>query len=82
MTIPRIAPSNRQLYLVIAGLMTLAVAVQVLRDRGWQPYAPPSGVMWIRSGPLAERLALSFDNLAADVYWMRAVLYFGGQRRS
>ena len=82
MTIPRIAPSNRQLYLVIAGLMTLAVAVQVLRDRGWQPYEPPSGVMWIRSGPLAERLALSFDNLAADVYWMRTVLYFGGQRRS
>ena len=37
--------------------------------------------MWIRSGPLAQRLALGFDNLVADVYWMRAVIYFGGQRR-
>lgn len=82
MRIPRIAPSNRLLYLAIAALMMLAIAVQIVRDRGWQPYEPPGGVMWIRSGPLAQRLALSFDSLAADVYWMRAVLYFGGQRRS
>jgi tetratricopeptide (TPR) repeat protein len=82
MTIQRLAPSNRLLYVIIAGLMTAAVGLQVVRDRGWQPYEPESAVMWIRSGPLAQRLALSFDSLAADVYWMRAVLYFGGQRRS
>ena len=34
------------------------------------------------SGPLAQRLALGFDNLVADVYWMRAVIYYGGQRRA
>lgn len=82
MTAARIAPSNRWLYAGIAALMLVAVAVQIIRDRGWQPYEPESGVMWIRSGPLAHRLALSFDNLVADVYWMRAVVYFGGARSS
>ena len=76
------APSNRWLYVAMAGLLTAAVAVQIVRDRGWQPYEPPAGLLWIRSGPLAERLALSFDSLAADVYWIRTVVYFGGQRRS
>lgn len=82
MSVARVAPSNRLLYAALAVLMTVSIGIQVVRDRGWQAYAPPSGVMWIQSGPLAERLALSFDSLVSDVYWMRAVVYFGGQRRS
>ncbi len=82
MTPARVLPSNTALYVLLAALMTVSIGVQVVRDRGWQPYLPASGVMWIQSGPLAERLALSFDNLAADIYWMRTVIYFGGQRRS
>lgn len=80
MTVARIAPGNAKLYAAIAGLMTVSIAIQVTRDRGWNAYEPDTGVMWIRSAPLAERLALSFDSLAADVYWMRAVVYYGGQR--
>jgi tetratricopeptide (TPR) repeat protein len=80
MRVPRIAPANRWFYVAIAALMAVSLAVQLVRDRGWEPYQPPSGVMWIRSGPLAQRLALGFDNLVADVYWMRAVVYYGGQR--
>jgi len=79
-TLTRVVPANRWLYVAIAALMAVSLTVQVVRDRGWEPYQPPSGVMWIRSGPLAQRLALSFDNLVADIYWIRAVLYFGGQR--
>jgi tetratricopeptide (TPR) repeat protein len=82
MSVARIAPANRWWYAAIAALMAVSVAVQIVRDRGWEPYQPPSGVMWIRSGPLAQRLALGFDNLVADVYWIRAVIYFGGQRRA
>jgi hypothetical protein len=82
MTVTTMAPSNRWLYVAVAALMVVAVGVQIMRDRGWQPYEPETGVMWIRSGPLAKRLALSFDSLMADVYWIRAVVYFGGQRRS
>ena len=82
MSLSRIAPANRWLYVGIAALTVLSLAVQIVRDRGWEPYQPPSGVMWIRSGPLAQRLALGFDNLVADAYWMRAVIYFGGQRQA
>lgn len=73
-------PSNRWLYAAIALLLTLAVGVQAVRDRGWAPYEPPNPTLWLNSGPLAGKLALEFRNLAADVYWMRAVVYYGGRR--
>lgn len=75
-------PSNRRLLLAIAGLLALSMAVQVVRDRGWQPYEPTTPVLWFQSGPLLKRVALGFDNLVADVYWMRAVVYYGGERLS
>ena len=80
MTKTRIVPGNAAHYALVIALLSAAVGVQVVRDRGWTPYTPPGGVMWIRSGPLAKRMALGFDNLAADIYWMRAVVYYGGQR--
>ncbi len=82
MSSSRIAPSNLQYYAAIGALLTVAIAVQVVRDRGWQPYEPPAGFLWVRSTALAKRVALGFDNLAADIYWMRAVVYFGGERRA
>lgn len=82
MTMARSVPSNAALYTAVAVFMALSLAVQIVRDRGWQPFEPPSGMLWIRSAPLAQRLALGFDNLAADIYWIRAVVYFGGQRLS
>lgn len=65
-----------------AVLMAASIGVQVVRDRGWQPYQPSNPLLWIQSGPFMQRLALSYDNLAADIYWMRAVIYYGGQRRA
>jgi tetratricopeptide (TPR) repeat protein len=73
-------PAGRGLAL-IAVLLAAAVAVQVVRDRGWTPYEPQSSVLWIRSGEVAKRLALGFDNLVADAYWVRAVINYGGQLR-
>lgn len=79
MIISRLAPANLALHGAIAVLMALSIWVQVIRDRGWHPYESPT-VLWVRSGEVAKRLALSFDSLVADVYWIRAVVYFGGQR--
>lgn len=67
---------------VMALLLTAAVAVQVVRDRGWVPYQAPNPLLWVQSGPLMQRLSLSYASLTADVYWMRAVIYYGGVRRS
>jgi hypothetical protein len=36
-----------------------------------------SPALYLRSGPVATRLALTFDALAADVYWIRAIQHFG-----
>ncbi len=62
--------------------MTLAVALQVWRDRGWQAYEPATPVLWLRAGPAVSRSVLGFDALAADLYWIRTVVYFGRQRLS
>ena len=39
-------------------------------------------VLWFQSGPLLKRMSLGFGNLLADVYWMRAVVYYGGRRQA
>jgi hypothetical protein len=57
------------------------VTVQVLADETTIRAATPS-VSWIRSPGLMQRLALSYDALAADVYWVRAVQYYGDTRLS
>lgn len=73
-------PRDAALSVLLAGLLAASVTLQMVRDRHWQPYVPPHGVLWIRSSALASRLALSFDAIAADVYWIRAVLYYGSMR--
>ncbi len=73
-------PSARPALAVVAVLLLLSMGVQAVRDRGWAPYEPIAPVMWLRSGPLLERLSLGFDALVADLYWIRAVVYYGGKR--
>jgi len=74
-------PSNRMLYVGIAVLMTVSVGVQLIRDRGWAPFEPPNPTMWLQSGKVADNLFLGYRHLVADVYWMRAVVYYGGRRQ-
>ena len=68
--------------LAIALLLAVAVPLQAWRDRGWEAYEPATPVQWLKAGPAARRLALGFDSLLADVYWIRTVVYFGRQRLS
>lgn len=74
-------PANGRLYAAIAVLLLVSFGVQVVRDRGWQPYQPGNSLLWIRSGHLVSKLALSFKSIVADVYWIRTVVYYGGQKR-
>lgn len=74
-------PSNRWLYAAIAALMAASIGVQIVRDRGWAPFVPPNPPMWLQSGKIADRLFLGYKSLVADVYWMRAVVYYGGKRK-
>jgi hypothetical protein len=43
-------------------------------------YRAQEEVLYVSSGRDVRRLAPGFDGLAADLYWLRTVQYFGGQR--
>ncbi|MGE3273521.1 MAG: tetratricopeptide repeat protein [Vicinamibacterales bacterium] len=73
-------PSNRVLFAGLAGLLALSVGLQVARDRGWDPYEPATPLLWLHAGPHTRAMTLGFDEVTADVYWMRAVVYYGGRR--
>lgn len=61
--------------LLLAGVVTL----QAVRDRH-APETPAERVLYVTSPAVATRLALSYRALAADLYWMRAIQYYGGLR--
>lgn len=67
----------------IVVLMALAagtVALQAARDRAFEPVTTDARLLYVQSGEVAGRLALEYDALAADIYWIRAVLHYGGDR--
>jgi len=43
-------------------------------------YRAQEEVLYLWSGEHVKRLVPGFENLAADIYWLRTVQYFGGQR--
>ncbi|MGH9315264.1 MAG: tetratricopeptide repeat protein [Vicinamibacterales bacterium] len=66
----------------IAVLVAVIVVVQVVRDRQYPQATVSDRLLYVRSGEALRRLVLSFDALAADVYWIRAIQHFGGERLS
>jgi hypothetical protein len=68
--------------LVLVALTAAFVGVQVWRDRIYGEPGPGESVLYVRSGEAMRRLALGFSPLLSDVYWVRAVQYYGGTRLS
>ena len=68
--------------LVLAvGCFAAAIGVQVFRDaRHPRGVRETSGLLYVQSGAAIKRLALEFEALAADVYWIRAIQHYGGER--
>jgi tetratricopeptide (TPR) repeat protein len=60
-----------------------ALSLQMLRDR-WYPrdVQEQERILYVRSGEALKRIVLGFDALAADVYWIRAIQHYGGDRVS
>jgi len=63
-------------------LLVSAVTLQALRERVAPPRVASAPTLWVQSPDAARRLTLSFTDLAADVYWIRAVVYYGSERRA
>ena len=72
------------LVMLTAAALLLAGAgvLQARRDRTFGTDVPAAQVLYVQSPEVVGRLALSFDALAADVYWIRALQHFGGARRT
>jgi hypothetical protein len=63
--------------------LVAAVSLQVARDRAYPTRdRAVERILYVRSGEAARRLALEFDALAADVYWIRTIQHYGGDRRA
>jgi len=61
--------------------LTTAVALQAGRDAAYPRRQRASErLLYTRSGVAVKRMALEFDALASDVYWIRAIQHYGGDR--
>jgi len=67
------------LVLLLGGVIGLQA---VHERRGGIPAAETPDMLYVRSPEAMKRLALSYQSLLADVYWIRAVQHYGGTRLS
>lgn len=65
--------------IAIAAFVT-AVSLTAGVERLAPAAAPDEARLWLQSPAVARRLALSFDDLVADTYWVRAVVHYGSVR--
>jgi hypothetical protein len=73
-------------YLIPGSILILALGLQVaLRsklDRAQAASSQTPELLYISSGEALRRLSLGFDGLLADIYWTRAIQYYGRKRLS
>jgi hypothetical protein len=81
-TAPRRAgPPALAIAIASAAILAGAIAMQIARDRLYpNRERETERILYVRSGDTARRLTLDFDALAADVYWIRAIQHYGGDR--
>jgi tetratricopeptide (TPR) repeat protein len=66
----------------IAVLMATIVRLQMVRERWFPQSEPAQQILYVSSPAVLTRLALSYDALVSDLYWIRAIQYYGGTRLS
>jgi tetratricopeptide (TPR) repeat protein len=64
----------------LVAMLTLAVALQVVRDRAFAYAAVEKQVLYVSNAEVMRRAALSYDAIVADVYWIRALQHYGRER--
>ena len=65
--------------ILAAGVVTL----QVIRERTFPEREQPARqILYVNSPAVLTRLALSYDALVSDLYWIRAIQHYGGTRLS
>jgi hypothetical protein len=64
-----------------AVLLAASVRVQAARERAYPIPEDSAETLYLRSGLAVRRLSGPYTGLAADVYWIRAILYYGGMKQ-
>ena len=63
------------------GLLAGAVQLQAVRERAFPPPPVAEDTVYVQSGQAIRRMTGAYAGLAADVYWIRTLQYFGGIKR-
>lgn len=63
---------------VVAALLGGAAAVQGVRETRFPAPPPSEDSLYVTSGTTLRRLTVGYSALAADLYWIRAIQYYGG----
>ncbi|MGE3959386.1 MAG: hypothetical protein AB7H96_21915 [Vicinamibacterales bacterium] len=62
----------------IGVLLGGAAGVQAVRESRYPSPPPAQDALYVTSGPALRRLTVGYAALAADLYWIRAIQYYGG----
>lgn len=73
-------PAWWKMALLLAGGFAVLVPTQMTLNRRLAPYHETPDTLWIPSGKIIRTLSLGQNGLLADIYWTRAVQYYGRQR--
>ncbi len=66
--------------LSISALLVASAAVQARREYIYPLGHVRDSSLYLTSGRTAEKLALSYDAVVADAYWIRAIQHYGDER--
>src|SRR5688572_26274457 len=62
-------------------LLAGAIQVQAARERAYPTSEVDEDAVYVTSGTAVRRLTGAYNALAAEVYWIRAIQYYGGAKR-
>ena len=66
---------------VAGALLAATIEVQALRERTYPPSLDREDAVYLTSGTTIRRLSGTFSAVMADLYWIRAIQYYGGLKR-
>jgi hypothetical protein len=77
---PSLARTTGLVVLVVL-LMGGAASLQAVREAQFPASAQAADdALYVTSGKTAQRLSVGYTALAADLYWIRAIQYYGGEK--
>lgn len=68
---------------LVVVLSSLALAIYMIQqriDETFGEYRSTEEILYVENGDLLKKVLLGYESLAADIYWLRTVQYFGGKR--